>query len=388
MPPPFQPGIATLLNTHAAWLRGRRVALVSHPAAVDTDGTHSLERLAQSGLTKSLVVWGPEHGFLGTAGAGEHVRHARHPLWNIPVYSLYGTQRQPTPRMLREIDTIVVDLQDLAVRCYTYVSTLRYILEAAAAHGKTVIVADRPVPFPTTVDGPMLTPACTSFVGAIPAPLVYGMTPAETARWLQCTLALDLDLRIAAMRGYSRDEHRSPDWPPWIPPSPGIATWDSARCYPATVMTEALPTLDCARTSRLPFQSLVAPWIDAHAFCDALRATKLPGITFHPHATAIRTPLGATRPAQGVRLVITNPARYRPVLTAITLLHTLQKLYGQKRLWTRASRPDFFDKLFGTPATRESLHANATPATIAATWHQNSTPFRRTREKYLLYPNT
>ncbi|MCE9614934.1 MAG: DUF1343 domain-containing protein [Lentisphaerae bacterium] len=383
--PHFQPGLDVLLRTHAAWIRGRRLALVSHPAAVDACGAHAVERLISSRLPRSLVIWGPEHGFLGEAGAGELVPYARHPVWKLPVYSLYGAQRKPTPAMLRGIDAIVVDLQDIAVRCYTFVSTLRYVMEAAADARLPLIVADRPVPFPNTVDGPMLDPAQASFVGAIPAPLVYGMTPAETALWLQRTLNLDLDLRLAAMRGYHRDAHRGGDWPPWIPPSPGIATWESAWCYPATVLTEALPAIECGRTTRLPFQSLAAPWIKATPFATAVRAAQLPGLAVHPHVTRLRLPPGDTRLAEGIRLTVTDPARYRPALTAITLLHILTALYGSRRLWRGPSRPEFFDKLMGTSRVREDLAASRPPRAIAADWMRATAAFHRTRSAALLY---
>lgn len=385
----FQPGIATLLESHPGWIRGKRVALVSHAAALSTDGCHALDLLLQSGLPRRVVVWGPEHGFFSTAGAGESVGHSRHPLWGVPVYSLYGEQRRPTPAMLRAVDIVVLDLQDLAVRCYTYASTLRFVLEAAAEAGRPVVVADRPVPFPDTVDGPMLTPACTSFVGAIPAPLVYGMTPGECALWLQRELGLDLDLRVAAMRGYHREPWRGRDWPSWIPPSPGIATWESAWCYPATVFTEALPALDCARASRLPFQSLSAPWIEALPFARAMQQLDLPGVSFHPHLGAVTMPGGTSRPAQGVRITVTDAGRYRPVLTSVALLHVLQERYGRRRVWPAPrSRPEFFDKLFGTDAVRRGLRDGVPPAAFAATWARESAAFRRARAAALLYGNT
>lgn len=385
----FQPGITTLLRRHSRWLRGARVALVSHSAAVDRRGTSSLELLLHSVAPRKVVAWAPEHGYFGRAGAGELVNSVRHPLWNVPIHSLYGAHRAPTAKMMQAVDLVVVDLQDIAVRCYTYASTLRHVMEEAARHGRPVIVADRPVPFPSTLDGPMLDPACASFVGAIPAPVVYGMTPAECARWLHRTLALDLDLRIAPMQGYARDPHRRPDWPPWMPPSPGIATWESAWCYPATVLTEAFPELDCGRTGRLPFQTLTAPWGRARVWCEALAAANLPGLAVHPHTAERIQANNHAEPLAGVRFTVTDPLRFRPLLTAVTLLHLLQTLRGPRRFWNApGTRPEFLDKLFGTATVREQLRAGATPAAIAAAWPRARRAFTRARENALLYRPT
>ncbi len=392
----FQPGLSVLLQRHPGWLRDRRVALVSHAAAIARNGADSLETLRASGLPRAIHVWTPEHGYFGLAGAGQRVRTARHPLYDVPLHSLYGHRRRPTPAMLRAVDVILIDLQDLAVRCYTYASTLRYVLEAAAAADVAVIVADRPVPFPLTVDGPPLDPAAASFVAAIPTPFVYGMTPGELARWLKTALALRLDLRVAPMAGYCREPRRGGDWPPWVPPSPGIATWESAWCYPATVFTEAFPSLDCGRAGRLPFQTLTAPGARALALAERLTAAALPGVAIHPHL-AIRpavpaAPAGTTaRPqrAQGIRLTITDPARYLPLRTAITLLHALQPQHSAARWWSApGNRPAFFDQLFGGPATRAALLAGDPPEAIAHRWAPAHTAFRRTRSAALLYPET
>ena len=180
----FSTGIDVLLAQHRTCLRGRRVALLSHQAALCRDGATSAQRL-HAELGKGLVaLFGPEHGFLGQAGAGvaTHTRH--HPDWKIPVYSLYGACRKPTPAMLRNVDVVVCDLQDLGARCYTYLATLRNMLEAAAENDLQVIVTDRPIPLPKIVDGPMLEPAHVSFVGPAEMPMATGMTQAESAQWL------------------------------------------------------------------------------------------------------------------------------------------------------------------------------------------------------------
>lgn len=237
----FRPGIETLLEQYPDWLQGRRVGLVAHPASVDSQGVHSVERMRRDGVNLT-ALFGPEHGFAGRGGAGETMPDGRDPASGLPIRSLYGETRRPTSEMLRDLDVLVFDLHDLGARPYTYVSTLLYALEAAAENGKGVIVTDRSIPLPRVIDGPMLDPAFESFVGAVRTPVAYGMTPGETALFLRDDLGLPLDLRVAPMQGFSRDAA----WPSraWIPPSPAIRSWSCAACFPATVFFEAVPAVD------------------------------------------------------------------------------------------------------------------------------------------------
>jgi uncharacterized protein YbbC (DUF1343 family) len=385
MPPnsQFQSGLDVLLARHKNWLAGRRLGLVSHPAAVGRDGMTAGERLWREPGLRLKAVFGPEHGFFGTATAGEPLGHQRHPEWRIPVFSLYGRTRRPTAAMFRALDTIVVDLQDLAARPYTFVATLRYVLETAAELKKSVVVADRPVPLPRIVDGPMLDPRFESFVGCVRAPMHYGMTPGEMALWLKRDLGLDLDLRVARMRGYRRQADRAPGWPPWIPPSPGIRSWETGRTYLATVFGEALPAIHIGRNTNLVFQVFAAPWMKSRAVCEYLNGLRLPGAAFfaHPYRTL---PEGVR--FDGVRLAVRDPDAFRPVRTGIAILAGLQALYGRRKVWGVAgTRPDFFDKLFGTDTVRLALLAGASAAAIGRRWESDLRRFARTRQKCLLY---
>ena len=384
----FQPGITTLLEKHRSWIAGRKIGLLSHPAATNSSGASAVELLLATGGIRLVCLFGPEHGFFGSAPAGEAVRGRIHPCWHIPVHSLYGKNRRPTPAMLRDVDTLIFDLQDLGARPYTYVGTLRYLLEEAARHGKEVIVADRPIPLPCVVDGPLLSPSFESFVASLPVPVSYGMTPGETALWLQHAMIPEVTLKIAPMQGYRRDPTRNRDWPPWTPPSPGIRSWESAACYPATVFCEALPAVDYGRGSGLPFQLIGSPWMKSRAVCEHLLDLRLPGVEFYPHAYQ---PPSCTSSClfDGVRIVVTNPKLFRPVLTGISILAALQRLYGQRRIWkVPGTRPDFFDKLMGTDSVRNSLLAGEAPRSIEARWRRDSAAFCRSRKAVLLYdPN-
>jgi uncharacterized protein YbbC (DUF1343 family) len=211
------------------------------------------------------------------------------------------------------------------------------------------------------------------------------MTPGETALWLRNTFDLDLDLEVARMRGYRRDRHRRDGWPPWIPPSPGIVSWESARCYAATVMCEAVPALDFGRGTALPFQLVGATWMEGERVCRALAATRLPGVRFHPH---LYRPGGSgqARPVDGVRLTVTDPGTFRPARTAVTLLCCLRDLYGPRRLW-RGSKAltRHFDDLFGTGTVRRQIRNGGTPASITRGWRPALRTFRKSREPCLLY---
>ncbi|MDD5706746.1 MAG: DUF1343 domain-containing protein [Kiritimatiellae bacterium] len=366
---PFLNGMDVLLTRHAAWLTGRRVALLSHQAALTMGGATSAQRL-RAVLGKRLVaLFGPEHGFMGLAGAGALTLSRRHPDWGIPVHSLYGTHRQPDPAMLRGIDTIVCDLQDLGARCYTYLATLRHMLQAAAAQGIAVIVADRPVPLPGVYDGPVAETSHLSFVAPVTLPLCTGLTPGEAARWIAREERLALDLRVVPVRGWDRKGPRGAGWTDWVPPSPGIRTWESGMTYLSTVFTEALPGIDCGRGTNMAFRVVGAPWLRGVELCEALRRRRLPGVSFHPFRYAAAVLPFAGRELDGVRLSVNAPLRFRPVLTAVTLLHTLQTVCGAGRVWRhRGVRPGWFDQLFGTARTRQQLQSGLTPDAIAATW--------------------
>ncbi|MEI6969919.1 MAG: DUF1343 domain-containing protein [bacterium] len=385
----LQPGIDELISRHSDWLRGRRIGLVSHVAAVDSLGCPSATRLARHCGAGLVCIFSPEHGFFGSAPPGASLRSRRHPGLGLPVYSLYGETREPTPAMLSGIDTIVFDIQDIGARPYTYVSTLRLVLEAAAKAGKRVIVADRPVPLPCVVDGPMTEDNCSSFVSLIPSPMAYGMTPGEAATWLVKTLRLDLHLEVAPMSGYTRQPGRDPGWPPWIPPSPGIRAWESAMCFPATVCFEGLGAIDHGRATNMAFQVIGSEWMRGGDVAGYLSGLKLPGVMFYPHNYVPCAVDSGTAMLDGIRMTITEPGRFRPVRTAVSIIHCLQDLYGRRRVWaTGKSRPEFFDKLFGTTSVREALLDGEDGATIAARWDAALAAFRSARKPCLLYSDT
>jgi uncharacterized protein YbbC (DUF1343 family) len=368
-------------------LKGRRVGLLSHQAALTADGATSAQLLHRALGKRLVALYGPEHGFFGQAGAGEHTYTRFHPDWRIPVFSLYGERRKPAPEMLAGVDVVVCDLQDLGVRCYTYLATLRNMLEACAESGVDVVVTDRPIPLPRVVDGPMLDPAFASFVAPCPLPLVYGMTPAETARWMRAELGVNVRLDTVSMTDWTRaDAAWDGTRPAFLPPSPGIKTWDCAMTYAATVFSEALPGIDCGRGTNLAFRVFGAPWLRAEAFCAAMERTRTPGVTFRPYRYVAAVAPYAGRELDGVRLTVTDPARFRPVQASLLVLQTLAALYGPARVWHhKGVRPAWFDKLYGTDRVRRAVKVGTPASAQFAEWARERKAFERARSAALLY---
>ena len=252
-------------------LAAKRVALLAHPASVTRDLTHSLDALAALPDVKLTAAFGPQHGLRGDKQDNmvESPDFAD-PVHGIPVFSLYGTVRRPTPQMMDTFDVLLVDLQDLGCRVYTFITTLRYVLEAAAAHAKAVWVLDRPNPIGRAVEGTRLVTGWESFVGAGPLSMRHGLTLGELAQWYQRTLRLDVDLQVVAMQGWTGE-----GWPigerVWINPSPNAPNVAMARCYPGTVMLEGT-TLSEGRGTTRPLEVFGAPDIDARLLARTVRA--------------------------------------------------------------------------------------------------------------------
>jgi uncharacterized protein YbbC (DUF1343 family) len=281
-------------------LAGRRVALLAHPASVTAGLVHSLDALAACSDVHLAAAFGPQHGLRGDKQDNMiESPDFTDPVHGIPVFSLYGKVRRPTDDMLASFDVLLVDLQDLGCRIYTFITTLRYVLEAAARAGKSVWVLDRPNPAGRPVEGLRLRAGWESFVGAGPLPMRHGLTLGELARWFVRTLRLDVDLQVIAMEGWHPERAPGYGWPlgerPWINPSPNAPNLSMARCYAGTVMLEGT-TLSEGRGTTRPLELFGAPDLDARALAAKMRALAAPWLagcrlrecwfepTFHKHA--------------------------------------------------------------------------------------------------------
>jgi uncharacterized protein YbbC (DUF1343 family) len=270
------------------------------------------------------------------------------------------------------------------------------MLEACAEAGVEVLVTDRPIPLPHIVDGPMLDPRVASFVAPCPLPMVYGMTPAETALWMQKKLNLDLNLSVVPMEGWARGIRSgfNTPYPTWMPPSPGIKTIESAITYAATVFSEGLPGIDCGRGTNLAFRVFGAPWIKAEACCEVLNSTvwhefRMPGnISFHPYRYMAGVAPYLGRELDGIRITVTCHSSwdFRPVRLSAIILKVLAEQYGANRVWRhKGVRPEWFDKLYGTSHTRDALKSGMPLDQLFSTWDSDSKIFLRERKRVLLY---
>ena len=271
-------GIDRLLGERALRkaLIGRRVALLGHPASVTADLTHSLDALVALGDLQVAAAFGPQHGMRGDKQDNMiESPDYRDPVHGIPVFSLYGSVRRPTPAMMDTFDVLLVDLQDLGCRIYTFITTLRYVLEAAAKAGKAVWVLDRPNPAGRPVEGLTLRPGWESFVGAGALPMRHGLTIGELARWFVTTLRLDVEYQVIPMQGWQPDEAPGFGWPlyerSWVNPSPNAPNLWMARCYAGTVMLEGT-TLSEGRGTTRPLEVLGAPDLEVEALVKEMRA--------------------------------------------------------------------------------------------------------------------
>ena len=314
--------------------------------------TSTTGRLMQAFPGRVKALFSAEHGFYGTEVAGHKTASSWHPSYNLPIHSLYGEFRKPTPEMLSGIGRMVIDLQDIGVRCYTYLATLKNTLEACAEHNIPVTVLDREVPMGNILDGPMRKPEYASFVAPLNVPFCHGMTPGESAIWITKAEALDIDLDVVKLEDWSHRLHNP--WPNFVPPSPSIKSWDSAVLYPMTVFTEAFPAVDCDRDGLLAFRVIGAPWMDARRLMDDLGPGLFTcGVEMRPYRYA---PLGGRYKGfnlNGIFFTVSRPGTYYPVTASILILVALAHRHP-KQVMTGA-RPEWFDKLYGSSEVREML---------------------------------
>jgi uncharacterized protein YbbC (DUF1343 family) len=391
---PIRTGAQSLADSRFAILAGRRVGLITnHTARVGAD--HLADLLHAAPDVTLVALFGPEHGVRGTADASESVPHGRDEKTGVPVYSLYGKTRAPTKAMLRGIDVLVFDIQDVGARFYTFISTMGLAMQAAARARIRFVVLDRPNPLGGDyVAGFSVARSNISFVSQYPVPLAHGLTVGELARMIKGEKMLPglerLELDVVAMEGWSRDMQ----WPDtglqWVPTSPNIPDFETALVYPGTGLFEATVASEGRGTDR-PFRLLGAPWTDGEALASALNARALAGVRFEAAAFTPRRvtgmaadPKARNKKISGVRVVVTDARTYLPVETGVHILHAFRQ---QARNAGRQfiNRPDWLAKLAGRRTLNGMLRRSAMPARIVAQWREDVDRFRRRRARYLLY---
>jgi uncharacterized protein YbbC (DUF1343 family) len=378
-------GLDVFLESPPAAVRGKRVGLITNPSGVDEHLRSTVDLLAADRDIHLVALFGPEHGVRGDQGAGSAVGNAIDPKTRLPVYSLYGATRKPTPAMLRGLDALVFDIQDVGARYYTYTSTLALAMQAAASQGIPIVVLDRPDPLTgDLVAGPVLDPRWSSFIGMYPVPVLYGMTIGEYARFINGEFGIGANLIVVPMDGWRRAMWFDQTGLPWVMTSPGIPHFRTAVLYPVTGPIGDT-NLSVGVLTTEPFELVGGTFVQPWQLLTALEARRPSGTAFRE--TYWRgepwTPTGGPEYG-GLEIRITDRAAYRPLELMLQILATVHQLYPGRLHW--GARPPYtFDLDMGTEQVRIGLAAGETPEQIEQAWEPGLARFLKARDKYLLY---
>jgi uncharacterized protein YbbC (DUF1343 family) len=372
-------------------LKGLRVGVLANPASIDRDFRHVVDALASSRDWKLTAIFGPQHGFRSDLQDNMiETAHADDKRRKVPIFSLYSETREPTPAMLDLIDVLVIDIQDVGARIYTFIYTMANCLRAAARKGLPVIVCDRPNPIGgVAVEGPMLEKDFESFVGQFPIPMRHGMTIGELARLFNERHGIGAKLEVVPMEGWSRGMYWDETGLPWVMPSPNMPTLDTAIVYPGTVLFEGTMLSEGRGTTR-PFELIGAPWIDGEELASRMNAIGLEGAHFRPAIFEPTFQKHARATCGGVQIHVTDRNAFEPVKAGVALMRECNEMAPDRFAW----RPPPYeyehgkmpiDILAGSQALREQIAARMPLADIVASWRKGEAEFAKIRAPYLLY---
>ena len=371
-------------------LKSARLGLVCNPSSIDRRLAHAADALLRAGATLG-AIFGPQHGFRSDVQDNMiETPHGRDLRRRVPVYSLYSETREPTADMLKDVDVLVIDLQDVGTRVYTFVYTMANCMRAAARHRLPVVVCDRPNPIGgAQVEGPVLDPAFASFVGQFPIPLRHGMTIGELARLFNDAFGIGADLEVVPIEGWRREDYFERTGLPWVMPSPNIPTLDSAIVYPGMVLVEGTQLSEGRGTTR-PFELVGAPWIDGERLADAMNARGLPGVHFRAAYFEPTFQKHARRTCGGCQLHVIDRAVFEPVKTAVALLEELRRQSPSDFAWRQPPYEYEHEKmpidiLAGDTRLRTAIDAGTPAEEIVASWKEEMARFLATRRRHLLY---
>ena len=390
--PIVKTGIDVLVEGNFSLLSGKRIGLITNPTGVTNRLTSTVDVLAHAKNLKLVALFGPEHGVRGDVAAGGHVESSMDSATGVPVFSLYGKTNKPTPEMLKGIDVLVYDIQDIGSRSYTYINTMASAMEAAAENNVDFVVLDRPNPLTgNRIEGNILDLKYRSFVGMFPIPYVYGMTCGELAGmindegWLaggkRC------NLRVVKMNGWNRSMWWDQTGLRWVPTSPHVPNAQTALFYAATGIMGELDAVNIGVGYTMPFQLVGAPWMDASRFAESLNAKKIPGVYFRP---MIYRPFYAAmqgKQVNGVQIYFSDREKVNLVTLQLYIAQTIRSVFPGKDVFalSDSSRIKMFDKVMGTDAVRIALQKNIPVEEISSGWKKEVDAFIVSRKKYLLY---
>lgn len=382
-------GIEMLKATNFKVLEGKRVGLVTNPTGVDNNLVSDIDILHNAPNVKLVALFGPEHGVRGSAHAGETVTGNSDPRTGLPVYSLYGKTRIPTDEMLKGIDVLVYDIQDIGCRSFTYISTLYNVIKAAAKRGIEVVVLDRPNPLGgEKIEGNLVEDDCVSFVSQFKIPYVYGLTPGEVALLLngENMIGGKCKLQVVKMKGWKRRMTYDQTGLEWVLSSPHIPETSSAPFYSVTGIVGELSTISIGVGYTLPFKIIGAEWVKAQEFADAMNALRLPGYTFRPIFYTPYYGPGKDKELQGVQIYLTDYKKARLCDVQWYALQELYRLYpDHDPMGDDTKRADMINKVCGSKQIRKLFLSRHQWQDAKEYWDKDVDNFRKTAKKYYLY---
>lgn len=386
--PSVRSGADRLERAASAYVAGKRIGVLTNPTGITRRFRSTVDVCAEQSAGKLTALFACEHGIRGERQAGLLFEDETDPALGVPVYSLYGKHRAPTPEMLETVDAIVFDFQDLGVRFYTYLTTLIYTMQACAKVGKELIVLDRPNPLGgRRVEGGLLRDGYQSMVGGWRVPFRTGLTIGEFAALVNGQSERKCNLQVVPLEGWRRDMEYPETGLPWIMPSPNMPTMDTVRVYAGTCLFEGTNLSEGRGTTR-PFEMIGAPWLDGARVAAAMNRRELPGVMFHP---VYFTPMFSKHKGElcgGVHVYVTEPAEYRAVRTGLYLLEQIQELHGEHFAWLppfKEGSKSFIDLLTGSDTVRLMLHEAGEAERIADEWDREAAEWAKSRKPYLLY---
>lgn len=383
-------GIEVLKESNFKILEGKRVGLITNPTGVDNNMTSTIDILHQASNVQLVALYGPEHGVRGDVHAGDHVDNSADPSTGVPVYSLYGKTRKATPEMLKGVDVLVYDIQDIGCRSFTYISTMGLAMEAAAENNIEFVVLDRPNPLGgLKVEGNLAEDGFISFVSQFKIPYLYGLTCGELAMMLNGEKMLDKQckLHIVKMKGWKRKMNYETTGLQWVPSSPHIPQSLTSYFYPVSGIVGELGYLSIGVGYTIPFQMFAAEWIKAEELSTALNRLDLPGIRFRPIHLKPFYSVGHGTQLQGVQVHILNYKKARLGEIQFYVMQEIARLYPDRAVFDNANRDRFnmFDKVSGSDYVRTEFSKNNRFEDIRAFWYKDVEPFKKLSKKYYLY---
>lgn len=384
-PPPVKPGIDVLIDKQFSLIKGKNLGLITNPTGITRQFKSTIDALNDIPGVKLVALFGPEHGVRGDIPGGERIATYKDKKTGISVYSLYGETYKPTPAMLKNIDILLYDIQDIGSRAYTYIYTMAYAMEAARDANIPFIVLDRPNPLGgNRVEGNVLDPKFKSFIGLYPIPYIYGMTVGELAQLFNKEFNINCNLTVVPLEGWTRVMTYEDTGLLWVPTSPHVPHADISYLVAAIGCIGELGAVSEGVGTPSPFEFIGAPWMDGDKLAEELNSKNLPGVYFRPTSFRPFYLRFIKEHCGGVQIHILDKDSFEPAAVQVHILTTIQKFYSDKNIFN-TPRISSFDKAFGTDEVRKAVLRGDSAEQIIASWQVQLEKFKKVREKYLIY---